>query len=51
MQKVYDAGIPLFVVNTQHDASSEDLIVTFIGASMETKQFHVCTVHGRLFQG
>lgn len=35
MQKVYDAGIPLFVVNTQHDASSEDLITTFIGASME----------------
>lgn len=35
MQKVFDAGIPLFVVNTQHDASSEDLIVTFIGASME----------------
>lgn len=35
MQKVADAGIPLFIVNTQHDPSSEDLIVTFIGASME----------------
>ena len=35
MRKVVDADIPLFVVNTQHDASAEDLIVTFIGASME----------------
>lgn len=35
MQKVKDAGIPLFVVNTQHDPAAEDLIVTFIGASME----------------
>jgi ABC-type sugar transport system substrate-binding protein len=35
MRKVKDSGIPLFVVNTQHDPSSEDLIVTFIGASME----------------
>jgi len=35
MKKVKDAGIPLFVVNTQHDPSAEDLIVTFIGASME----------------
>jgi ABC-type sugar transport system substrate-binding protein len=35
MRKVKEAGIPLFVVNTQHDAAAEDLIVTFIGASME----------------
>ena len=35
MKKVKDAGIPLFVVNTQHDPAAEDLIVTFIGASME----------------
>ena len=35
MKKVKEANIPLFVVNTQHDAEAEDLIVTFIGASME----------------
>jgi len=35
MRKVKDAGIPLFVVNTQHEPAAEDLIVTFIGASME----------------
>ncbi|HCT92715.1 MAG TPA: hypothetical protein DF613_15250 [Lachnospiraceae bacterium] len=35
MQMVKDAGIPLFVVNTQHDEAAEDLITTFIGASME----------------
>ncbi len=35
MEKVKEAGIPLIIVNTQHDASAEDLIVTFVGASME----------------
>ncbi len=35
MEKVNAAGIPLVVVNTQHDPASEDLIVTFVGASME----------------
>ncbi len=35
MKKVNEAKIPLFVVNTQHDAEAEGLIVTFIGASME----------------
>jgi ribose transport system substrate-binding protein len=35
MRKVKDAGIPLFVLNTQHEPEAENLIVTFIGASME----------------
>jgi ribose transport system substrate-binding protein len=35
MKKVKEAGIPLIVVNTQHDPDAEDLIVTFVGASME----------------
>ncbi len=35
MKKVKEAGIPLIVVNTQHDPEAEDLIVTFVGASME----------------
>jgi len=35
MKKVVDAGIPLVIVNTQHDASTENLIETFVGASME----------------
>lgn len=35
MQKVKDANIPLFFVNTQHDPSAEDLLTTYIGASME----------------
>lgn len=35
MEKVKEADIPLFVVNTQHDEKAEDLITTFIGASME----------------
>jgi len=35
MKKVKEAGIPLIVVNTQHDPEAEDLIETFVGASME----------------
>lgn len=35
MKKVKESGIPLIDVNTQHDPAAEDLIVTFVGASME----------------
>lgn len=35
MKKVYDAGIPLFDVNAQHDDAAQDYLVTFVGASME----------------
>jgi ribose transport system substrate-binding protein len=35
MKKVKDAGIPLIIVNTQNDPSTNDLILTFVGASME----------------
>lgn len=35
MKKVKDAGIPLAIVNTQNDPSTNDLITTFVGASME----------------
>ena len=35
MKKVKDANIPLIIVNTQNDPSTNDLIVTFVGASME----------------
>jgi ribose transport system substrate-binding protein len=35
MKKVKDAGIPQIVVNTQNDPSTDDLILSFVGASME----------------
>lgn len=35
MEKVKESGIPLIVLNTQNDPESDDLIVTFVGASME----------------
>lgn len=35
MKKIKDAGIPLIDVNTQHDPEAENIIDTFVGASME----------------